>query len=269
LFLPSVLQGVRIHTGRDPVPRISWQDGSLPRVRFGVPTGTPPDLASEPMEDQRWLVDRVRSVFRPGDRIFFEEGGRANGDLVEPFGGRRFGGLLPSLAAVEVIGGPFLHVPVRENFSQFGMGRLMGLDDWGRSEFEQFARLYGPEGMVCWSPKALAFCRENPDLCEIVVDRGSLVIARIRGFEGDAIRGEARVEAEAGRLRVEPLAADVDGMIVLRYHSAPGLRSDPPGLLRAVELPGDPVPFIGLAAPEGPVTIEWAPRPGLNPAGEG
>jgi hypothetical protein len=77
------------------------------------------------------------------------------------------------------------------------------------------------------------------------------------------------VEAEAGRLRVEPLAADVDGMIVLRYHSAPGLRSDPPGLLRAVELPGDPVPFIGLAAPEGPVTIEWAPRPGLNPAGEG
>ncbi|QDV33598.1 hypothetical protein [Tautonia plasticadhaerens] len=261
LFLPSLLQGARIHTGRDPIPRIEWAGGGMPRILPGPATGTPPDLASEPGEDQRWLVDAIEANFDPGDRILYEEGGRSSEELVEPFGGRRFGGLLPSLAGVEVIGGPFLHVPIRENFTQFGMGQLFGIADWGREDFERFAELYGPEGIVCWSPRARTFCRENPDLCEILEERGSILIARVRGFEGDAIRGRATVEAEAGRLKVEPESADVDGMIVLRYHSVPGLRSDPPGLLRAVELPGDPVPFIGLARPDGPVTIEWDSPP--------
>ncbi|RUL88434.1 hypothetical protein TsocGM_06880 [Tautonia sociabilis] len=261
LFAPAMLGGISARVGRDAVPRVRWEVGEPPQVRFWSPTGTPPELASTPREDQRWIVDQVKEHFGPGDRIFYEEGGRATEGLVDPFGGRRFGGLLPTLAGVEVVGGPFLHVPVRENHTQFGMGRLCGEERWGREEFERYARLYGPEGIVCWSPLARQVVRENPDRFEILVERGPMIIAKVLGFEGDAIRGDAEVEATAGRLEVRPIAADVDGMIVLRYHSVPGLRSDPPGLLRAVEEPGDPVPFIGLASPEGPVTIEWDATP--------
>jgi hypothetical protein len=261
VFLPSVIQTIGYRTGREPVPELVWNEGELPKVRWFGPTGKEPFLSSRPTPELTWLLDQVRSQFEPGDRIYYEEGGEQRGDLADPFGGHRYGGLLPTLARVEVIGGPFLNVPVRENFTQFGMGKLCGLESWGREEFERFSRLYGPEGIVCWSPAAQEFCRSNPDLIEIVADLGTWLVANVRGFEGDAIRGEARVVAEAGRLEVEPGAVDVDGMIVLRYHSVPGLRSDPPGLLREVEEPGDPVPFIGVVRPEGTLTIELDASP--------
>ncbi len=257
VFVPSMIQNIGYRTGREPVPELVWQAGELPRVRWFGPTGKAPFLSSRPTPELTWLLDQIQTHFEPGDRIYYEEGGEQRGDLTDPFGGHRYGGLLPSLARVEVIGGPFLNVPVRENFTQFGMGKLCGLEAWGREEFEQFSRLYGPEGIVCWSATSQEFCRSHPDLVEIVADLGTWLIAKVKGFEGDAIRGEARVIAEAGKLEVEPVAVDVDGMIVLRYHSVPGLRSDPPGLLREVEEPGDPVPFIGVIRPEGPLTIEW------------
>ena len=245
--------------------------GTLQGLRLWVPTGNRPSLSSEPESFETWLFEQVREHFEPGDRIYYEEGGQAVEGLNEPFAGRRCGGLLPDLTGVEVIGGPFLHVPVRENFTQIGMGRLFGSEDWGRERFDQYGELYGPEGMICWSPQARVFCQRNPDRCEIVAERSPILVVKLRGFEGDAIRGSAEVRASAGRLVVTPALDDVDEPIVLRYHSVPGLRSTPPGLLRAVEMPGDPVPFIGLQGSDGPVTIEWdAPPPSTGePEGSG
>lgn len=262
VFLPSILLTIELRTGRDPIPSIIQKEqGELPRVQCFAQTGRIPFLSSRPRPEMVWIVEKVREHFGPGDRIYYEEGGRQRDGLSDPFDGRRYGGLLPTLARVEVIGGPFLNVPVRENFTQFGMGVLFGIENWGREDFDHFARLYGPKGIVCWSPRTKAFCRANPDVFEIVEETDPLMVAKVRGFEGGTIRGEARVKAVAGKLEVEPISADVDGMIVLRYHSVPGLRSDPPGLLREVEEAGDPVPFIGLFRPEQAVTIEWAPPP--------
>jgi hypothetical protein len=218
--------------------------------------GLEPFLSSRPTYRLRWIVDQVRAHVRPGSRLLYEEGGKSEPGFPDIFHGHRYSGLLPYLTGVEMIGGPFLRVLVKANFTQFGEGRLFGETQWGRDHFLRYARLYRPKAMFCWSTNARRFCRENPDLIEVVADDGVLLLARVRGFEGDAIVGTAEVTAEAGRLVVERATAGVDGTVVLRYHSVPCLRSREPVTRDSVYLEQDPVPFIRLKPPLGRVTLE-------------
>jgi len=261
LFGPSAVDSIRYRTGIDPI-RVEWgsEGGFGPRF---ARLGRPAYLSSQPTSELRWFVDRLTTHFEPGDRIYYEEGGRVESGEGPPdiFQGRRYGGLLPMLTGLEVIGGPFLNIPVHTNQTQFGMGRMFGLEDWGREEFDRYGEIYRPAGIVCWTEQSKAFCRANPDRIEVLEEQGPFLIGRVIGFEGDAIRGEAEVEASAGRLVVRVRAADVDGPAVLRYHSVPGLRSRPPLPLREVQLPGDPVPFLGVPETTEPIVIEWAQWP--------
>jgi hypothetical protein len=163
---------------------------------------------------------------------------------------------------VEVLGGPYLHASLTTNFTQFGEERLFGQETWGRSYFSRYARLYRPSAILCWSPDARQFCRTHPDLIQILDDDGALMIGRVKGFEGAAISGTAEVEATPGRLRVTRATAGLDGRVVLRYHSVPCMRTEPPVDWEPVTLEGDPVPFIGLRPPGGSVTFELRFPPG-------
>jgi hypothetical protein len=218
--------------------------------------GPEPFLSSRPSPRLIWLVDRLKRHVRPGERILYEEGGKAPPGQSDPLEGDRLSGLLPHLAGVEVIGGPYLHASLTTNFTQFGEGKLFGETGWDRDRFLRYARLYRPSAIVCWSRRARAFCRANPDLIEILADQRTLLLGRVRGVGGAAIRGEAEVEATPGRLVVRGASAELDGPVVLRYHSLPYLRSRPPSQTDPVMLEDDPVPFIGLRPGPGPVTLE-------------
>jgi hypothetical protein len=221
--------------------------------------GREPFLTSRPTTRLRWIVDQVRAYVRPGSRLLYEEGGKSEPGFPDVFRGDRYSGLLPYLTGVEMLGGPFLRVLVKANFTQFGEGRLFGEAGWGRDHFVRYARLYRPEAIVCWSAHARGFCRANPDLVEILADDGLLLLGKVKGFEGDAIVGTAEVRAETGRLVVEHATAGVDGTVVLRYHSQPYLRSQGPVPWDAVYLERDPVPFIRLKPPLGRVTLTLEP----------
>ncbi|HWE38321.1 MAG TPA: hypothetical protein VG406_17245 [Isosphaeraceae bacterium] len=227
--------------------------------------GAEPFLSSRPTARLRWMIDRVRRHVRPGERLLYEEAGK--GDL-DPFQGGRYSGLIPHFVpGVELLGGPYLHASLATNFTQFGEGKLFGEANWGRAHFDRYARLYRPSAILCWSPHARAFCLANPDRIEVVDDDGLMLMGRVVGFEGAAIDGKAGVRAEPGRLVVRGEGGGLDGRIVLRYHSVPYMRSRPPVRLEPVPLEGDPVPFLGLSPPPGPVTLELSPpiRVGRGP----
>jgi hypothetical protein len=224
--------------------------------------GPEPFLTSRPTPRLRWIVDQLRTHSKPGWRLLYEEGGKSIPGFPDVFRGDRYSGLLPYLTGVEVLGGPFLHVLVKANFTQFGEGRLFGEAAWGRDQFVRYARLYRPQAILCWSAHARGFCRANPDLVEVLADDGLLLLGKVKGFEGDAIVGTAEVTAETGRLVVKHATAGVDGTVVLRYHSQPCLRAHEPVSWDAVYLERDPVPFIRLKPPLGRVTLEL----GLSPA---
>lgn len=244
------------------------------RSRLGF-DGSQPFLSSQPDDRLRWVVDQVRSGMEPGERLLYEEGGDEPPGTLDPYQGGRYSGLLPTLTGVEVLGGPYLKVTLQTNFTQFSGQRLFGQKDWDEDDFRTYAEIYRPEAILCWSPRALEFCRSNPDLIEIqgvhvlelpVFDpetgrgswvRSELLFGRIKGFEGATVRGQARVRAEPGRLHIESAQGDeLDGLVVLRYHSLPFLKSKPPVRLESVRLADDPVPFIGFRPPPGDFTLE-------------
>ena len=228
------------------------------RMRIGRPESF---LSSQLTPRLRRLIDEIRKHVEPGERLLFEETGFDNENLGDPFGGRHLSPILPHVAGVEVLGGPYLHTPVTTNFTQFGENRLFGKKDWDRDFFVRHARLYRPAAICCWSPKARGFCLANPDLIRVVSDDGTILIGRVIGFEGATIRGSARVEAGPNRLVVRDAVADADGLVVLRYHAAPYLTVDPPASIEPILLEDDPVPFIGLRPSTGPVTIRMSLPP--------
>lgn len=232
-------------------------------------SGPEPFLSSRPSPRLLWVVSGVKAHVNPGDRVLYEESGFDVPGIPDPFQRGRFSGLIPERTGAELIGGPYLHAALRANFTQFGEGKLFGVADWDRGFFEKYARLYRPTLMVCWTPRARRFCRSNPDLATVLEDDGTVLIARIRGFEGDAVRGKARVTAEPGRLTVREMTPELDGSVVLRYHSVPSLQAQPAVPMDAVYEEGDPVPFIRLRPPPGvsevelemipPLPIPWTP----------
>jgi hypothetical protein len=217
-------------------------------------------LASQPTTRQLWLFDRVKAHVAPGERLLYEESGIEIKGEPDPFQGGRFSGLLPERCGVEVIGGPYLHASLKTNFTQFGEGKMFENPAWDRDSFVRFAKIYRPSAILCWSKKARAFCEENPDLIEIKErePKGSLILARVKGFGGSTIRGQATVKAEANKLTISDIKPDLDGLVVLRYHSVPCLRSLPEGRWEPVLIDGDPVPFIGVKASTEPIVIEMA-----------
>jgi len=210
-----------------------------------------PFLSSRPSSRLLWVIDRVKAHVKQGERLLYEEGGKGLSGIPDPFQRGRFSGLLPEPTGVELIGGPYLHAALTTNFTQFGEGALFGKSDWDREHFVKYARLYRPNAILCWSPRARRFCRSNPDLITILDDDGAVLIGTVHGFEGDTIVGAAHVAAEPGRLHVRAMSPGVDGSIVLRYHSVPSLRPRPPIPLDPRFEEGDPVPFIGLRPPPG------------------
>lgn len=229
-----------------------------------------PFLSSRPSTRLRWVVDQVKANMKPGERLFYEEGGKDLPNLLDPYQRGRFSGLLPALTGVEVVGGPYLYSALTTNFTQFGEGMLCGKRDWSRDDFVRYAEIYRPAAILCWTPHARAFCKANPDLVRIAADEGTLLIGRVLGFEGDAIEGEAEVDATPGRLTIRRMTPGVDGSVVLRYHSVPFLRVHPPIPWDSVALADDPVPFIRLRPPGGdvPEVVIELQTPGLGLFGD-
>lgn len=243
-----VLVGVRI-VGPSLVPSVGY------RLFAGEPF-----LSSRPSPRLLWVVDRVGRYVKPGERLLYEEGGKDLPFAEDPYRRGRFSGLLPHRTGVELLGGPYLHAALTTNFTQFGEGKLFERTDWDRDFFVRYARLYRPAAILCWSPRARKFCRDNPDLIRILDEDGPLLIGRVEGFGGDAIRGRARVAAAPGRLRVTEMVPDLDGTVVLRYHFVPCLTTRPSVACEPESLGEDPVPFIRLRPPPGirDVDVEMA-----------
>jgi hypothetical protein len=203
-----------------------------------------------------WIVDHVKRALRPGERLLYEEGGFGLPGVPDPFQGGRFSGLLPERTGVELIGGPYLHASLTTNFTQFGEGKLCGKSNWTRADFERYAKLYRPTAILCWSPHARRFCRDNSDLIKVLGDDGAVLFGRIVGFEGDMIEGQGTIEAGAGRIRVRDMSPGLDGSVVLRYHSVPYLATSPPVACEKETLEDDPVPFIRLRPSPGKSEVE-------------
>ncbi len=215
-----------------------------------------PFLSSRPSPRAMWVVDRVRRHVKPGERLLYEEGGFGVKGEEDPFKEGRLSGYLSDRTGVQMIGGPYLHASLKTNFTQFGEEKFCEKKHWSKDDFLRYAKLYGPSAILCWTKHARRFCKENPDLVQVLDDDGSLLLGRLTGFAGDFLKGSGRVEAEAGVLKLHDLVPALDGSVVLRYHSVPYLEARPAIAIEQEIREDDPVPFIRLRPPPGTSDVE-------------
>ncbi|MEE2738909.1 MAG: hypothetical protein VX435_11840 [Planctomycetota bacterium] len=214
-----------------------------------------------PVHDQ--LLRRIRSRIPTGDRIFFEERNRGiEGQILDPFGNLRLSPLLPLFfPGMEVIGGPYLNTHLKNNYTQFGDGTLLGQTTWNREEFVGHVDRYKVRWIVCWSPYVVDFCKNQPDLIKMVSNvPAPFFIGKIETESmksqpsNDAIQGYAELKTDRGSIIATKLQPE-SNMVVLPYHFSSFLRTDPTVELKAVHLEPDPMPFIGLLNPPDQVRI--------------
>jgi hypothetical protein len=245
ILVGAALVGIRI-----------WGQPLAESVRARLILGEP-FLSSRPSPRLLWIVEKVKRHLQSGERLLYEEGGKDLPGIPDPYQHGRFSGLLPERTGVEVIGGPYLHASLITNFTQFGEGKLFGESNWDRGFFERYAKLYRPSAILCWSPRARRFCRENSDLVKVLEDDGTFIFGHIVGFGGDFIEGSGKVEATAGRIRVSDISAGLDGTVLLRYHFVPYLTTSPSVACEPEYRENDPVPFIRFRPPGGSAGVEF------------
>ena len=193
-----------------------------------------PFLSSRPTPRLLWVVDRVKRHVKPGERLLYEEGGFGLPGVPDPFEGGRFSGLLPELTGVEVLGGPYLHASLTTNFTQFGEGKLFGKADWGRDHFVRYATALPARGDPLLEPARPGVLPGEPRPDRGPRRRRHRLDRPGAGFRGGCDRGNRpRSRRSRGGCGFAAPSAGVDGMVVLRYHSVPCLRTRSAGRLGA------------------------------------
>jgi hypothetical protein len=179
-----------------------------------------------------------------------------------PLGGRRvmierwqLGALVPWRTGAEVIGGPYPLIWLQHNYTNFAflssLGvpeevRLFGrkLSDFSPQELRDYLGTYNVGWVVAYTEESIGRFGGADWLRE--VDR----VGRYRIFESTDpgtpfLKGTGSARAEYGAIHVSGASR---GELVLKYHWAPFLVSDPPQEIVPQTVLDDPVPFIRVPA---------------------
>lgn len=240
---------------------------SMIRNSLNVATSTLHRMPSRLPALHAQMFADIRGAFRDDRRIFYEDCNVGVANEANPFYTFRPSPLAAELAAIEIIGGPYLQTHYRTRDVQAGDGKLFGKTEWTDAEFDRWTEAYDIAGIVCWSQRMTSFCLARP---KRFVQR----FARQDGVSGATIYGFSlasqaeswlpegvRVLAAIDRITIE-VAGGSSRRLRLPYHWQPGLVAPPSTVIRPVARPDCPVPFIEVDAPPGETVIRFDPFAG-------
>jgi hypothetical protein len=226
----------------------------------GLPWTLLPEIRpfeAAPAADQagaiRWIEahtdDRARVLFE--DVVFAPPWGHRVALLARMTTGRQF------------VGGPAGDNPVTANWITFQEGFLAfkPIAEYSRDALAAFLRRYNIGWVMAFTPQAIAAFDRAAGIVEPAGAAGPFHAYRVPDPPGFFVRGRGVVDAVAvNRLALSGLEPE-NGEVVLRYHYAPGLVTDPPTPITGVPVDGDPQAFIRLASPPRRVVIRMAGTP--------
>lgn len=214
---------------------------NLDRLTPYLPVG-PGAYTLKPLDkDDLAVVDWLRTHVDGGRRVMIERW--------------QLGALVPWRTGLEVIGGPYPLVWLQHNFTNFAFLSSLGVPEevrlFGRrlSDFPPHElRVYLNTYNVGW---AVAFTDESVETFGHAAWLTPVAqVGRYRLYENmdpgtPFLKGTGSVRAEYGAIRVSDASR---GELVLKYHWASFLASDPPQEIAPHPVLDDPVPFIRVPA---------------------
>jgi hypothetical protein len=200
-----------------------------------------------------------------GSRVLFEAFEDRNPKFhggTNPFGSVRLAPLVPIIAGVHCVGGPYLATHYRANFANCGDGMLFDRT-WDQANFDELARVYALDWAVLWSPSALAYARKNPNQLKPDGAIGGLHLFRIVRSASAWEKAGITMEVRPNRIAIHnPRKAR--GTFVLPYHFHPGWDSEPKMIITGTRQGDDPEPFITIIDPPESVEMKFSPWQALS-----
>ena len=194
-----------------------------------------------PNKDDLAVVDWLRTHVDGGRRVMIERW--------------QLGALVPWRTGLEVIGGPYPLVWLQHNFTNFaflqGLGvpeavRLFGrnLSDFPPEQLRAYLDTYNVGWVIAFTDESIETFGRATWLRRVAK------VGRHQIFESTDpatafLKGTGSVRAEYGAVRVSNASR---GELVMKYHWAPFLTTDPPQEIVPQTVLDDPVPFIRLPA---------------------
>ncbi len=176
---------------------------------------------------------------------------------VDPYGGTNPAAYVVTRTGHQLIGGPYLYTHLKQNYVQFGDGRLCGrrLDEVDADWFWQLAARYNVRWLVTWSGPMVRLAESRPDRFHRLLDVDGVRLYELVRSSNWAVEGYARCRVWPGRIDVFDVRPAGRNRVVLSFHWSPGLWST--ARLVPVRVGEDPVPFIGVEDPPEQFLIRW------------
>lgn len=206
--------------------------------------GKKPPMVDGVGRDTAWLADWIKTNTDGSSRILFED---SKGRIHD---GGRVAGYLALETNREFIGGPYPFLHIASFWDGWAFGRE--LESMPIAEFAEYLNLYNVGWIVAHSNASKKYVDALSNT-ETSATYREFKIYRVKQQPTFFLKGQGRVKERAhNRVVVTDVAGET---IVLKYHYHNRLRIEPHARVSPVKIPGDPIPFIGVASPPGEFAI--------------
>jgi len=118
------------------------------------------------------------------------------------------------------------------------------LEGMRQEDMRALLQTYAISWVVGWLPEGVRGLRSQPAVLEEVADLEGVVVFRVRDPRPSRVlEGQGEVHTVLDRIEVRAAAGE---RVVLKYHWAPTLRTEPPLAIEEAPVAGSPVGFIAV-----------------------
>lgn len=200
--------------------------------------GRPSPEVRGPGELTSWIADWLKQNTTANARILFET---SSGRITD---GAHAAGYLARVSDREFIGEPYVYM----HHAGFWDGHLFGqsINRFSAETFSEQLDLYNVGWIVAHSPASQAYLESHPDIQE-QARHGAVAIYKVKREHNYFLEGSGKVvQRKTNRIDLDELSG---AAIILKYHYADGLITEPSADMEPVMLSNDPQPFIRLLVP--------------------
>ena len=191
-------------------------------------------------------------------RIMMEDINKWEGKTA-PYGASRFVGFLPAFTPRFLIGGPLPNAFIKHHYASFHDGIFLDkkLADYSDKELKEKLELYNIHWAVAWTEESKDRLRKF----QFAIPRArfeDLEVFEFQSLSSWFLAGNGLMSADYDNIELKELKPE-NGVVVIKMHWLAGFKPEPECELFRVEVPGDPIGFIGLKKPAQEVLLRYEP----------
>jgi hypothetical protein len=207
-------------------------------------------LRTEVSQEVKEIVEWIRQETATNGRVLFEESGEETGFVYD---GMYLSSFIPYWTGRQLIGGPINLYNDRHHFAEFHSARFFKRDvaTLTDGELVSYFRNYNVGAVVAFHPRSVQRLLSS-GLVSVERRLGDVHLMRVSQPLNWFLEGQGQLEAGFNRIHASKIQGNV---VILKYHWAEELLTNPPLKVEPHRVLDDPIPFIKIIDPPPEFTL--------------